>query len=131
MHRLLQRQLTRHLPGQDEPPTTWEALLQAVSDAYEQADADRQLLERSLELTSQELIQRNAELRQRLTRLEQAEADLRAANADLAAKMKQLQLFNRVMMGREERILELKERLKVLRARVNANTGTRPATPAS
>ena len=36
--------------------------LRAVNDAYVQFDADRRMLERSLELTSQELLEKNAEL---------------------------------------------------------------------
>ena len=128
MHRLLDRQLKRHLPGESHRPKAWEALLQAVSDAYEQADADRQLLERSLELTSQELIQRSAEVRQRLAKLEQADAGLRAANAELTVKMKQLEQLNRVMMGREERIIELKGQLKALQDQADAKTGKPPAS---
>lgn len=64
MHKLFQRQLQRYLnlTSADAVPREWRAFLKAVSEAYEQADADRGLLERSLELTSQELIMRNQEL---------------------------------------------------------------------
>jgi light-regulated signal transduction histidine kinase (bacteriophytochrome) len=61
MHRLLARQLDRYAPdasGRGE----LERFLRAVSDAYEQMDDDRAMLERSLELTSSELNQRNREL---------------------------------------------------------------------
>jgi len=64
MHKLLQRQLKRCLAGDQPAPLEWAAFLQAVNEAYREADADRRLLERSLELTSQELVQRNAELQQ-------------------------------------------------------------------
>lgn len=61
MHKLLQRQLKHHLSAAtiDALPKEWKRLFEAVSQAYSQADEDRLLLERSLELTSQELIQRN------------------------------------------------------------------------
>lgn len=71
MHKLLQRQLQRHLDQPGALPKPWDELVAAVNEAYEQADADRLLLERSLELTSQELIQRNAELRRSNAELEQ------------------------------------------------------------
>ena len=61
-HRLLTRQLARHLGASDPDAPALRALLADVSRAYEQSDADRLLLERSLELTSQELLARNAEL---------------------------------------------------------------------
>jgi signal transduction histidine kinase len=62
MHTLLKRQIKRHLGKLEGLPPAWQGFLRAVNDAYEQADADRQLLERSLELTSQELMQVNAGL---------------------------------------------------------------------
>jgi C4-dicarboxylate-specific signal transduction histidine kinase len=63
MHQLLRRQLQRAalaLEGHEDP---WRGLLEAVGAAYGQADEDRALLERSLELTSQELLERNQALR--------------------------------------------------------------------
>jgi len=79
MHKLLQRQLARALGGQDGPPgaAQWAAFLQKVDEAYRQADADRLQLERSLELTSQELIERNARLRRDNEDLRRADQALR------------------------------------------------------
>ena len=57
MHRLLARQLKRHFGADFQPSQQWLGLLELVSQAYEQADADRMMLERSLELSSQELIE--------------------------------------------------------------------------
>ena len=62
LHSLLKRQL-RKLPYEakvliDEQPE----FIQAINDAYLQFDADRRMLEHSLELTSQELLERNTEL---------------------------------------------------------------------
>ncbi|MBC8503397.1 MAG: GAF domain-containing protein [Anaerolineales bacterium] len=71
MHRLLQRQLRRFLETDEEFPEELERFVQAVDAAYHQADDDRALLERSLELTSQELINRNEQLRIRRKELEQ------------------------------------------------------------
>jgi PAS domain S-box-containing protein len=44
-----------------------------------------------------------------------AEAELRTANQLLETKIEELEFMNRVMMAREERILELKTELKALR----------------
>ena len=63
-HKLLERQIKRHF-GAAGAPASLEPFLAAVNASYEEADADRRLVERSLELTSQELLQRNAELRER------------------------------------------------------------------
>jgi diguanylate cyclase (GGDEF)-like protein/PAS domain S-box-containing protein len=56
-HRLLERQLRKHLAGDAGPQL--ERLLQAVSDAYQQQDQGRQLVERAMELSSAELVERN------------------------------------------------------------------------
>jgi signal transduction histidine kinase/AmiR/NasT family two-component response regulator len=62
MHHLLERQLRRHLdPGGTISPQ-WQALLDAVSAAYEQNDSDRVLLDRSMEIANEELTARNQEL---------------------------------------------------------------------
>jgi len=54
-----------------EIPEELDRFVQAIDAAYNQADDDRALLERSLELTSQELLDRNEQLRIRREELEQ------------------------------------------------------------
>jgi two-component system cell cycle sensor histidine kinase/response regulator CckA len=63
VHNLLERQVRQHLGDTEAIPARWEALINAVSDAYRQMDLDRQMLERSLELSSEELLQANSEMR--------------------------------------------------------------------
>ncbi|MCS6770450.1 MAG: PAS domain S-box protein [Kiritimatiellae bacterium] len=60
-HPLLVRQLKRLL-GSREPPEDWRPLLNIIDETYRQADEDRRLLERSLELSSRELLQANRDL---------------------------------------------------------------------
>jgi len=58
MHDILQRQLKRGGLSQAALPAdkaTWEAFLQDVDRAYEQADQARYLLERSLDVSSREM----------------------------------------------------------------------------
>jgi len=62
LHSLLRRQLKRHFP-EDAVPVELQSMLDAVDQAYRQSDDDRAMLERSLDLSSQELLQANTELR--------------------------------------------------------------------
>lgn len=62
LHSLLKRQLRRFKDEADPSLEGQSELLQAVNEAYWQFDADRRMLEHSLELTSQELMERNVEL---------------------------------------------------------------------
>ena len=84
MHSLLKRQLRRYLGEQTQPPEALQHLLDAVSDAYHQADADRAMVERSLELMSQELTERNRQLQQQLRQEQQTEDALRESRTRLA-----------------------------------------------
>jgi PAS domain S-box-containing protein len=77
LHRLLERQLKRYIGSMDALQPEWQRFIEAVNEAYTQADIDRQMVENSLELASQELLERNARLREDLVRREQAEAALR------------------------------------------------------
>ena len=52
MHRLLRRQLQRHL-GRTDVPSEWAPLLEAIDKTYHQHDQDRALLERSLALSAE------------------------------------------------------------------------------
>jgi signal transduction histidine kinase/DNA-binding response OmpR family regulator len=63
MHKLLVRQIKRHFGSLEEMSPTLRGFVEAVDQAYEQADVDRALLERSLDLSSRQLSQRNGELR--------------------------------------------------------------------
>lgn len=63
-HSLLQRQIRRHFGSEDAVPAELRGFLDAVNVAYQQADTDRILLERAMDLSSQELMQANSELRQ-------------------------------------------------------------------
>ena len=65
-HSLLRRQLKRHFPD-GAMPAELRPMLEGVDQAYRQFDDDRAMLERSLDLSSQELLQANAELRALVT----------------------------------------------------------------
>jgi PAS domain S-box-containing protein len=63
LHSLLHRQLKRFFGASPEIPSEWMPLLRAVDAAYREFDSDRRMLERSLELSSQELLHANTEMR--------------------------------------------------------------------
>jgi PAS domain S-box-containing protein len=62
-HSLLKRQLKRHFGEGFQIPPHWAEFVAAVNQAYRGFDEDRGMLERSLELSSQELIHANSEMR--------------------------------------------------------------------
>ncbi|MGE5390159.1 MAG: HD domain-containing phosphohydrolase [Deltaproteobacteria bacterium] len=62
VHNLLKRQLKRYLAYTDVPGE-WSSFVNAVNNAYWEFDSDRGMLERALELSSQELLQANSEMR--------------------------------------------------------------------
>ncbi len=56
MHRLLRRQMRKHLGVEDGVPAPLTAFIAAVDAAYADFDSEHKLLERSLELSSKELV---------------------------------------------------------------------------
>lgn len=96
-HRLLQRQLKRYLSDQTNAamPEEFRELLAAVNEAYWQAESDRTRLERTLEISSQELLQVNARMQTLLQTMEMQVAErtaaLTQANAELEATLQKLQ----------------------------------------
>ena len=63
MHRLLQRQIKRHLSQFEKVPDGWEAFIAAVDEAYEQADNDRHVLEQILEMNTREMMALNSQMK--------------------------------------------------------------------
>jgi two-component system sensor histidine kinase/response regulator len=72
MHRLLQRQLRKHLSIESEVPAELQPFVAAVDAAYTDFDSDRAMLERSQELNLKELSEAHDDLdreRERLQRI--------------------------------------------------------------
>lgn len=61
-HSLLKRQLKKHF-GLVNMPEPWPQLIHDINAAYREFDEDRKMLERALDLSSQELLQANAGMR--------------------------------------------------------------------
>ncbi len=93
-HRLLQRQIKRYLGNSTNLPEDWQKFIAAVNDAYHQADDDRARIERTLELSSKELLQANTQMQALLQTVEnqvaERTAELTVANAELENAMQEL-----------------------------------------
>lgn len=76
MHRLLERQIKRYLGSLEGVPKPVQKLLAAIDEYYQQADVERKMLERSMELTSQELFERNQQLLKDISKKQNAEQTL-------------------------------------------------------
>ncbi len=79
MNRILARQLRRSGSEGGEPPKDWQGFLSTVSEAFDHADTDRTLLERSMKLASSELEERNEQLKLEMADRERMGAELRLA----------------------------------------------------
>jgi PAS domain S-box-containing protein len=83
VHRLLQRQLSKLDVSEEDPPTPerWDELLAEVDATYERVDQDRDTLERSIEVSSEEMRELYDELRT------SSEAEIAKKNVELEAAL--------------------------------------------
>src|SRR5262249_43617670 len=81
----------------------WEPFLRAVDEAYHQSDHDRRMLERTLELSSGELLEANAEIRNARDAAEEAS---RAKSQFLANMSHELRTPLNAIIGYSEMLQE-------------------------
>jgi signal transduction histidine kinase/ActR/RegA family two-component response regulator len=62
MHRLLKRQIKKHLGSCDLNSPSIQNFLNSVNEAYKQMDLDHELLEKAMDLGSEELVDKNQSL---------------------------------------------------------------------
>jgi two-component system NtrC family sensor kinase len=91
LHSLLRRQLRREFGEPERAPAELAGLLRAVSQAYDDADADRRMIERSLDLMSQELTERNGQLRADLAERQRARDELQRRSDEQQALIQRLE----------------------------------------
>lgn len=63
MHRILERQIKRYLGEHAVIPPEWRDFFESVSRIYSDFDEDRALLNRSLEISSEEFLEKLVLLR--------------------------------------------------------------------
>ncbi len=73
MHKLLERLMRRNGVAAESLPANVRALMEAVSQCFDQSDSDRVLLERSMDLASAELTHANESLKSELEHRSKAE----------------------------------------------------------
>jgi len=86
VHNLLRRQLRRHF-GSEEPPAELTDLFAVIDGAYKESDSDREMVERSLELASNELLERNASLKADIEKRRETEQQLTETLSVLASTL--------------------------------------------
>lgn len=100
--RILNRQIQKHLGerGNDE---SLKPFLSAINETYRSTDRDRELLERSLELTSNELTALNERSRQEKTqaldRLSESEQILQSINENLSEGVFRLDITGKILFA--------------------------------
>ena len=102
MHRLLERQIKRYMEEQATLPPAFENFIAAVNEAYISADADRLMIERSLDLMSKELTEANADLRNELAERRRTEAALNKEKEEQRILIKKLEDAYSLMLQSEK-----------------------------
>src|SRR5258706_3577547 len=63
MNKLLQRQLQKHFGSAGQIPENFTKLLNVISESYDHYEKDRKMIERSIELSSKEMIELNNQIK--------------------------------------------------------------------
>lgn len=87
MHNLLKRQIKRHLADKDIDPSLLEPFLNSISESYEQFESDFSLLERAMDLASEELLEKNNILRLEVLERKKAVSELKETHNDLESRV--------------------------------------------
>lgn len=106
LHSVLKRQLEQlNITDTTNPPdaVAWQLLLVRISKSYTEAEQDRYLIERSLQVSSQEM---KAEIEER----KKVENNLRKAQLDLQKQNRQLERVHEFLRETLERVTEVVRR---------------------
>ena len=77
MNKLLQRQLLKYVGPEETIPENFARLLDVISESYDHYEKDRKMIERSIELSSKEMVELNSELRNEKEELRKAHKELK------------------------------------------------------
>jgi two-component system cell cycle sensor histidine kinase/response regulator CckA len=104
LHKLLLRQLRRHLGGVAVTSPTLQSFIDAVDEAYRQADDERAMLERSMEIVSQEMTERYHALEAGKEQIHHVTREKLAAEEMAAALERSERRYRRVLESGSEGI---------------------------
>ena len=111
MHKLLATQIKRYLKELKEIPPEWKEFVEAVSLAYEEADDDYELMERVMDISSEELMEKNSALVDEVAKRQQFEDTLKKTNLQLEHRVKE----------RTEELYSANEELEIKVDKLNEN----------
>ena len=108
-NRLLKRQIKRTFGHLENVPQNVWSFLEAVDKSYSHFGEDRELLERAMEISSEELYEANAKLRAEATEQKQIFSKLRQSLSNLLSLdlglEKQINVFNRQTSSGVNRVI--------------------------
>ena len=94
LNKLLNRQIRKTAGDFDTLPEKYKELFRMISDSYDFYEKDRALMERSIELSSEELIGLYKQLKKETDEtIQKSEANLQLKNIELERKNKELEQF--------------------------------------
>jgi serine phosphatase RsbU (regulator of sigma subunit) len=99
LNKLLERQLRRYIKTADVSGPEFQNLFTAISQAYDHHEEDRQLIERSLELSSQELSDSNRALMD-------ASRIIELKNKDMISSLEYARLVQNSLLAKESTIFD-------------------------
>jgi len=100
LNKLLERQLRRYIKTADVSGPEFQNLFTAISQAYDHNEEDRQLIERSLELSSQELSDSNRALMD-------ASRIIELKNKDMISSLEYARLVQNSLLAKESTIFDI------------------------
>jgi len=100
LNKLLERQLRRYIKTVDVSGPEFQNLFTAISQAYDHNEEDRQLIERSLELSSQELSDSNRALMD-------ASRIIELKNKDMISSLEYARLVQNSLLAKESTIFDI------------------------
>lgn len=106
LNKLLLRQIKRKYGGVDNIPDDMLGLLETISKTYDQYERDGQLLERAMDLSSQELTENNERLLSQAEELKRSNSDLQrfavVASHDLKEPLRTISSFVQLILRKEQ-----------------------------
>ncbi len=117
VHKLLARQIKKHLGEEFLNNPSVEHFLSIIADTYHQYEEDRDVLERTMELSSTELTESFQKLREQQTQLEEAYEELNATRNQLEVSEK-IAILSQELMRIHEQLTAAQQHAKMIQSAI-------------